>query len=317
MFRQEKEFFRFHLRVIFVLVFASLLCQAGDHQKASVTEIKSCSHAASRSARMEKDNFEEVVKDREHFLYKLLDCTKETHKLILKASETEDCKTFDEMIPSEVLVSVMNKMIPEIISTKSFATKEQRLFLLLVHLVNISHRIRYVFCLADFWTKGINLTRDHKKSVETFHLDLKQNVLDFCDSTLMAQWKSDNITILENNTDTLINMLITFSTTLINLLEKISSYIDETYLRSTWWPFCYFTSERKNIAKLDELKTETEALQTELNKLTDETPVIERGLSERFLNALWESAPTPLKQVLSLVGLLVVLIFSLKMLHVL
>ena len=164
----------------------------------------------------------------------------------------------------EVLVSVMNKMIPEVISTTSFATKEQRLILLSVHLVNISHRIRYVFCLADFWTKGIILALDHKKSVEKFHLELKQNVLDFCDSTLMAQWKSVNITILENNTDTLINMLITFSTTLINLLEKIRSYIDETYLKSTWWLFRCFRSERKNIAKLDELKTETGTLQDEL-----------------------------------------------------
>ena len=90
MFRQEKEFLRFHLRVIFVLVFASLLCQSEDHQKASVTEIKSCSDAASRYAMLKKDNFEDVVKDREHFIFNLLDCTKETHKLIMK--ETEDYK---------------------------------------------------------------------------------------------------------------------------------------------------------------------------------------------------------------------------------
>ena len=175
------------------------------------------------------------------------------------------------MIPSEVLVSVMNKMIPEVISTTSFATKGQRLILLSVHLVNISHRIRHVFCLASVWTKDIILTPHHKESLEIFHLELKQNVLDFCDSTLMAQWKSDNITILENNTDTLINMLITFSTTLINLLEKIRSYIDETYLKSTWWLFRCFRSEHKNVAKLDEQKTETDTLRTELVMLKTDT----------------------------------------------
>ena len=88
MFRHKKGFFRFYLRLTFVLVFAALLCQSEDHQKATVSaEIKSCSHAAYRYASMKKDNFEEVVKDREHFLFNLLDCTKEAHNLILKASE--------------------------------------------------------------------------------------------------------------------------------------------------------------------------------------------------------------------------------------
>ena len=86
MFEQEKEFFRFHLRLILVLFFPALLYPSEAHQKAIVTaEIKSCSHAA--SAWMKKNNFEEVVKDREHFLFNLLDCTKDTHNLILKASE--------------------------------------------------------------------------------------------------------------------------------------------------------------------------------------------------------------------------------------
>ena len=58
---REKEFFRFHLRLIFVLVFAALLCQSEDHQEASqVTESESCANAA--SAWMKKDIFEEVVK---------------------------------------------------------------------------------------------------------------------------------------------------------------------------------------------------------------------------------------------------------------
>ena len=50
----------------------------------------------------------------------------------------------------------------------------------------------------------------------------------------MAQWKSDNITILKNNTDSLKNRLIKFSTTLSNLLEQISSYTDQTYLEGSW-----------------------------------------------------------------------------------
>lgn len=45
------------------------------------------------------------VKDRQ-FLFYLLDCINETHKLILEASETEDCKAFKKMIPS-VLASMM------------------------------------------------------------------------------------------------------------------------------------------------------------------------------------------------------------------
>lgn len=313
MFRQEKEFFLLHLRVMFVLVFAALLCQSEDHQKATVSaEIKSCSHAAYRYASMKKDNFEEVVKDREHFLFNLLDCTKETHKLIMKTSETEDCKTFDEMIPaSEVLVSVMDTEIPEAIKTRSLVAEDQRLMLLSVYLVHISHRIRYVLCSANVWTKGIILTPNHKTSVEKFHFELKKNILGFLDATLMAQWKSDNITILEANTDTLKNMLITFSTTLINLLEKISSYTHETYLKSTWLPFRLFRSESKIIEKLNELKKETDTLQTELDKLT-ETSVIDRGFSDRLLDFIWESTPTQLKRYLLGIGLISVITFFLR-----
>lgn len=268
--RQEKEFSCLYLRVIFVLVFAALLCQSEDHQKASVTEIKSCSRAASATyALMKKDNFEEVVKDR-NFLFNLLDCTKETHELIMKTSETEDCKIFDEMIPSEVLVSVINTKIPEAIKTRSLAAEDQRQILLSVYLVHISHRIRYVFCSANFWTKDI-LTQHDKtsESVEKFHLELKKNILGFLEATLMAQWKSGNITILEKNTDTLVNILNNLSTMLINLLEKISSYIYKTYLGSTWWPFSCFKMERKIIEKLNELRKETDTLQTELEKLTE------------------------------------------------
>ncbi|XP_029207569.2 uncharacterized protein LOC114971204 [Acropora millepora] len=304
MFRQGKEFFHLHLRVMFVLVFAALLCQSEDLQKASVTDIKSCSHAASTTyALMKKDNFEEVVKDR-NFLFNLLDCTKETHELIMKTSETEDCKTFDEMIPSGVLVSVMNQKIPEAIKTRSLAAEDQRLILLSVYLVHISHRIRYVFCSANFWTKDI-LTQHHRtsESVEKFHLELKKNIVGFLDATLMAQWKSGNITILENNTNTLVNILNNLSTTLIDLLEKIKSYIDKTYLESTWWPFSYFKRERKIIEKLNELRKETDTLQTELENLT-ETSVIDRGFSDRLLDLIWESTPTWLKRYLLGIGLI-------------
>ena len=224
----------------------------------------------------------------------------------MKASEIEDCKPFDEMIPSEVLVSVMNTKIPEAIKTRSLAAEDQRLILLSVYLVQISHRIRYVFCSANFSTKDIILTLHHRTSVEKFHLELKKNILGFLEATLMAQWKSDNITILNNNTDSLINMLSTFSTTLINLLEKISSYIDETYLKSTWWPFRLFRSERENIAKLNELKTQTATLKTELEKLT-ETSVTDPDLLKGLLNSMWGSTPTWLKQSLSLIGLIWVL----------
>ena len=304
--RQEKKFFRLHLRVMFFLVFAAFLCQSEDHQKASVTEIKSCSRAASTTyALMKKDNFEQVVKDRS-FLFNLLDCTKETHKLIMKTSETGDCKTFDEMIPSEVLVSVMNKKIPEAIKTRSLAAEDQRLILLSVYLVHISHGIRYVFCSANFSTKDIILTLHHKPSVDKFNLELKKNILGFLEATLMAQWKSDNITILEINTDTLINRLITSSTTLIDLLNKISSSIDKTYLESTWWPLSCFKREHKIIAKLYELRTEMDTLKTELDKLS-ETPVIDPGLLEGLLNSMWESSPTWLKKLLSLIGLIYVL----------
>ena len=187
MFGQEKEFFRFYLRFNRVLVFAALLCQSEAHQKASVTEIKSCSHAA--SAWIKKDNFDEVVKDGKNFLFNLLDCTMETHKLILKASETKDCETFDKMIPSEVLVSVMNTKIPEAIKTGSFATENQRLIRLLsVYLVHISHKIRYFSCLVNFWNKpDIILKEHHNKSVKRLHFEFKHYVFAFLDSTLMAQ----------------------------------------------------------------------------------------------------------------------------------
>lgn len=253
MFRQGKEFFRLHLPVMFVLVFAALLCQS---------EIKSCSHAASKFALMKKDNFEEVVKDREHFLFNLLDCTKETHKLIMKASEIEDCKPFDEMIPSEVLVSVMNQKIPEAIKTRSLAAEDQRLILLsTVYLVHISHRIRYFSCLVNFWNKpDIILKEHHSKSVERLHFEFNHYVFTFLNSTLMTQWKSDNTTILQNNSDTLINMLNNFSTTLISLLEEISSYIDQSYSKDSW---C-FVSARESVARLDEIKKGLLASKTEL-----------------------------------------------------
>ena len=105
----------------------------------------------------------------------------------------------------------------------------------------------------------------------------------------MAQWKSANITILENNTDSLKNVLylIKFSTTpLTNLLEEISSYIDQTYPEDTWLRSSGFRSEREKIAKLDELKTETVTLRAELAML--KTPFI-LGLLEGFLNAIRQS----------------------------
>ena len=250
MFRQEKGFFRFYLCLILVLAFAALLCRSEDHQKASVTEIESCSHAA--SAWMKKDNLKEVVKDREQFLFNLLDCTKETHKLILKASEPEDCKTFDEMIPSELLVRVMNTKIPEAFMTRSeFATEREGLILVSVYLVLISHRIRYFSCFVNFRSSpGITLRPHHKKSAERLDFEFKQNILAFLDMTLMAQWKSDNTTILQNNGVTLINMLNNFSTTLINLLEEISSYC--------WW---------FNSSNLDQIKKATLASKTDLDAI--------------------------------------------------
>lgn len=280
MFWQEKEFLRFHLRLSLVLVFAASLCEC-DHQKASqVTEIESCSNAV--SAWIKSDDFEQAVKDRQ-FLFYLLDCINETHKLILAASESEDCKTFEEMIPS-VLASMMNENIPQRINTTtsfesklvinikialSFATKEERRILLAVYLANISHKMRYFSCLANLWIKDVTLTPQHKRSVEDFPLELKKHIFGFLDSTLMVRWKSDNITILEYNTDTLINMLIKFSTTLINLLKEIKTDIDKTYPEeSSWmWSSRSVSSERKIIEKLDELKTKTVTLRDELNML--------------------------------------------------
>ena len=260
MFGQEKEFFRLYFRLIRVLFFAALLCQSEAHQKASITEIKSCSRAASAS--MKKENFDEVVTDEKNFLSNLLDCTLETHRLILIASETEDCKTFDKMIPSEVLVGVMNTKIPEAIKTRSLDAEDQRLILLsTVYLVHISHRIRYFSCLVNFWNKpDIILKEHHSKSVERLHFEFNHCVFAFLDSTLMAQWKSDNITILQNNSDTLINMLNNFSTTLISLLEEISSYIDQSYSKDSWW----FVSARESVARLDEIKKGVLASKTEL-----------------------------------------------------
>ena len=257
MFWQEEEFFRFYLRLIRVFFFAALLCQSEAHQKRS---IKSCSRAASAS--MKKDNFDEAVTDGKSFLFNLLDCTMETHKLIMKTSETEDCQTIDEMIPSEILVSVMNQKIPEAIKKRSLAAEDQRLILLsTVYLVHISHRIRYFSCLVNFWNKpDIILKEHHSKSVERLHFELNHYVFAFLDSTLMAQWKSGNTTILQNNSDTLINMLNNFSTTLISLLEEISSYIDQSYSKDNWW----FVSARESVARLDEIKKGMLASKTEL-----------------------------------------------------
>ena len=263
MFWREKELFRFHLRVIVVLVFAALLCQSEDHQKASDTEIKSCSNAASAS--MKKDNFGDVVKDREQFILNLLDCTKETHRLILNAPETADCKPFDEMIPSEVLVSVMNTKIPEAIKTRSFDTENQRLILLSVYLVHISHRIRCFSCSAvNVWSQPVFILKPQlKKSVERLHFEFEQYILAFLDSTLMAQWKSDNTTILQNNGETLINMLNNFSAILNNLLEELSSYtrLDYPAKDTRSW---LFDTLGGNVARPDEIKREMLASETEL-----------------------------------------------------
>ena len=263
MFGQEKEFFRLYFRLIRVLFFAALLCQSEAHQKASITEIKSCSRAASAS--MKKENFDEVVTDGKNFLSNLLDCTLETHKLLLIASETEDCKTFDKMIPSEVLVSVMNTKIPEAIKTRSFDTENQRLILLSVYLVHISHRIRYFSCSAvNVWSQpGFILKPQFKKSVERLHFEFKQYILAFLDSTLMAQWKSDNTTILQNNGETLINMLNNFSARLNNLLEELSSYtrLDYPAKDTLSW---LFDPLRGNVARPDEIKRGMLASETEL-----------------------------------------------------
>ena len=59
-----------------------------------------------------------------------------------------------------------------------------------------------------------------------------------------------------------------------------------------------FRSERENTAKLDKLKTETVTLQAELVML--KTPVIEPSLLPGFLDVMWESVPTMMKQLLSL-----------------
>ena len=268
-------------------------------------EIENCSSVV--SAWIKSDDFEQVVKDRGHFLFNLLDCTKETHKLILK---TEDCKTFDEMIPS-VLANVMNKNISEAINTTSFATKEARRILLAVYLVNISHKLRYFSCLANFWTKDIILTPQHKKLLGRFPLELRKYILGFLDSTLMVRWKNDNITILEENTNTLITMSIKFSITLINLLEEIIRDIDKTHPEDSSWSSSLSSSRVRNgrqiIAKLDELKTETVTLRNKLVML--KTPVIDPGLLEGFFNAMWQSIPTMLKQLLLLFAFLLGLKF--------
>lgn len=262
MFRHKKGFFGFYHRLTLVLVFDALLCQSEDDQEASqVNEIESCSHAA--FAWMKKYNFEEAVKDREQFVFNLLDCTKEAHKLILKASETEHCKTFDEIIPSEVLASVMDKTIPEAIKATSlnFTTEEQRLIILSVHLVHISHRIRYFSCLVNVWSKSSFFqTERHNNSVQRLHFEFKQHILPFLDSALMAQWKSDNTTILQNNGVTLTNMLNHFSTSLINLLDEISSDIEQNYLRGSW----RFNGARRCVARLDEIKKGTLASKAKL-----------------------------------------------------
>ena len=268
MFWQEKKFFRFHPRLTLVLVFAVLLCQSEAYQS-QVTEIENCSHVALAS--LKKYNFTEVVKDGEQFILNLLDCTKEIHKLILEASETEDCKTFDDMIPSEVLASVMNEKIPEEINcnTASFATKEQRL-ILAVYLVHISHKILYFSCLAKVWTKSVvTLQPHHKKSIERTYIELKENILGFLDAKLMAQWKSDNKTILDNNIKTLLTVLTTFSTTLIHSLEEISNHNSpKDGGLSSWLSWLsFFRGERENIAKrLDDLRTETVTLRDELKR---------------------------------------------------
>ena len=85
----------------------------------------------------------------------------------------------------------------------------------------------------------------------------------------MVRWKSDNITILKHNTDTLINMLLKFSTTLIDLLKEIKTDIYKTYPKESSWSWLSrsVSSERKIIEKLDELETKTVTLRTELDML--------------------------------------------------
>ena len=70
-----------------------------------------------------------------------------------------------------------------------------------------------------------------------------------------------------------------------------------------------FRSEREKIAKLDELKIETVTLRAELAML--KTPFI-LGLLEGFLNAIRQSIPTILNQLLLLFAFLLGLIFILN-----
>ena len=159
----------------------------------------------------------------------------------------------------------MNTKIPEAIKTRSFDTENQRLILLSVYLVHISHRIRYFSCSAvNVWSQpGFILKPQFKKSVERLHFEFKQYILAFLDSTLMTQWKSDNTTILQNNGETLINMLNNFSARLNDLLEELSSYtgLDYPAKDTRSWLFDPF---RGNVAGPDEIKRGMLASETEL-----------------------------------------------------
>ena len=62
--------------------------------------------------------------------------------------------------------------------------------------------------------------------------------------------------------------------------------------------------------KLDKLKTETVTLQAEL--VMPKTPVIEPSLLPSFLNVMWESVPTMMKQLLSLFAFIFGLMFMLN-----
>lgn len=75
--------------------------------------------------------------------------------------------------------------------------------------------------------------------------------------------KSDNTTILQNNGETLINMLNNFSARLNNLLEELSSYtrLDYPAKDTRSWLFDPF---RGNVARPDEIKRGMLASETEL-----------------------------------------------------
>lgn len=223
MLSQAKKLFRFGFPAgTIVIVLAILLCSSGHE---GVVQ-ESCPQAA--SALMKEGGLRELSQEsQDQFFVNLLDCSTVIHKQIPEAPKSDNCETFKAIIPNDALANVIDVEIEKVIVKPTNLATKERLVLLSVYLVFLCHETGYCSCRVANLSSVIKHQK-HRQKLQRLLSDLEL-ILDYLNLELMPKWKSDNTTILKNNSDTLIKMLNQFSTRLKKLSEEA---FDDVYQNS-------------------------------------------------------------------------------------